>query len=81
VHFIKKHHTWVAYSLSYIRKNEKDVAALSDIIELDNEMIEFEFEKLRASNTLNLTCCQAFIMSSPDLHEHGSIIAIFANCL
>jgi hypothetical protein len=29
-----------------IRKNEKYVAELSDVVELDNEIIEFEFQKL-----------------------------------
>jgi hypothetical protein len=32
-----------------IRKNEKYIVEFSDVIELDNEMIEFEFKKLQAS--------------------------------
>jgi hypothetical protein len=47
----------------YIRKIEKYVAELSDIVKFDHEMIEFEFQKTQASNTLDRTHCQAFIMS------------------
>jgi hypothetical protein len=61
------------------RKNEMYVAELSDIVKLDNEMIEFEFQKLQGSNTLDRKHCQAFTMSSSHLYAHGSLVVIYAN--
>jgi hypothetical protein len=64
---------------TYMRKNKMYVAELSYVVKLDKEMFEFEFQKLRASNTLDYTGCQAFITSSPCLNEPGYIVTIFIN--